>query len=173
MFGNLPDYPETQQTIQALFRLSGNFTDHPETFQFIPNFFQVICKFSRLFGNLPDYPETSQCNFKGYAQKLSGRAKTFRMAMPRCHDGFWASASYGPRFSELIQPYLGAVREGDRVCEQHHLFCWSSTEIDRWATLRCCRVYSGLCIIIYWDVSPGFGARLMQLDTLDMCKSHD
>ena len=47
--------------------------------------------------------------------------------------------SYGPRFSELIRPYLGAVREGDRVCEQHHLFCWSSTEIDRWATLRCCR----------------------------------
>ena len=29
-----------------------------------------------------------------YAQKLSGRAKTFWMAMPRCHDGFWASGIY-------------------------------------------------------------------------------
>ena len=79
------DYPETFQAIQKLSRLYRNFLDHLENIQ-------TIRKLSGPSGNFPDGLETSQCNFKGYAQKLSGRAKTFRMAMPRCHDGFCASA---------------------------------------------------------------------------------
>ena len=31
-----------------------------------------------------------------YAQKLSGRAKTFRVAMPPCYPGFCASGWWGP-----------------------------------------------------------------------------
>merc|ERR1711873_300834 len=80
--GNFPAYPETFQAIRKLSRLSRNFPDHPENIQ-------TIRKKYRLSGNFPKGPETSQCNFKGYAQKLSGRAKTFRMAMPPCHPGFW------------------------------------------------------------------------------------
>ena len=88
-----PDYPESFQAIRKFSRLSGNFPGYPETFQ-------VIQKLSRLSGNFPDHPETFQAiwkipsaisSIKGNAQKLSGRAKTFRMAMPRCHDGFCAS----------------------------------------------------------------------------------
>ena len=99
--GNFSDHPENIQPIQKLSRLSGNFPDHPENIQKLskksgkyPDYletFQTICKCSRLSGNFPDHLETSQCNFKGYAQKLSGRAKSLRMAMPRCHDGFCAS----------------------------------------------------------------------------------
>ena len=77
---------KTFWTIRKIFRLSGNFPGYLETFW-------TIRKISRLSGNFPKGPETSQCNFKGYAQKLSGRAKTFRMAMPPCHPGFWASAA--------------------------------------------------------------------------------
>ena len=59
--------------------------------------FQTIWKHSRPPGNFPDGPETLQFSFKGYAQnfpnaqKLSELAKTFQMAMPPCHPGFWAS----------------------------------------------------------------------------------
>ena len=70
--------------IRKISGLSGNFLDHLENIQ-------TIRKLSGPSGNFPDGPENSQCNFKGYAQKLSGRAKTFRMAMPQCHQGFWAS----------------------------------------------------------------------------------
>ena len=103
--GKHPAYPENIQPIRKLSSLSGNFSGYPETFQAIqklsrssgkypayPENFQTIRKKSRLSGNFPKGPETSQCNFKGYAQKLSGRAKTFRMAMPPCHPGFWDSA---------------------------------------------------------------------------------
>ena len=83
--GNFPGYPKTFQTIQKIFRLSGNFPGYPETFL-------TIRKIFRLSGNFADGPQTSQYIFKGYAQKLSERTKTFRMAMQRCHDGFWASA---------------------------------------------------------------------------------
>ena len=55
--------------------LSRNFPDHLETFQTSRNI-------SRSYRNFPDHRETFQCNFKGNAQKLSGR---------QCHDGFWAS----------------------------------------------------------------------------------
>ena len=102
--GKHPAYPENIQPIRKLSSLSGNFSGYPETFQAIqklsrssgkypayPENFQTIRKKSRLSGNFPKGPETSQCNFKGYAQKLSGRAKTFRMAMPPCHPGFWDS----------------------------------------------------------------------------------
>ena len=82
--GNFSGYPETFRTIRKISGLSGNFPGYPEIFC-------IIRKISSLSGNYLKGLETSQCNFKGYAQKLSGRAKTFRMAMPRCHDGFWAS----------------------------------------------------------------------------------
>ena len=94
--GNFPGYLETFQIIRKLPKLSGHFPDYLETFQFtrklsrtsgnFPDYletFQTIWKLSRLSGNFPDHPETPQCNFKGCAQKLSGRAKTFWMAMPR------------------------------------------------------------------------------------------
>ena len=106
--GKHPAYPENIQPIRKLSSLSGNFSGYPETFQAIqklsrssgkypayPENFQTIRKKSRLSGNFPKGPETSQCNFKGYAQKLSGRAKTFRMAMPPCHPGFWDSGEGG------------------------------------------------------------------------------
>ena len=80
-----PDYLENIQPIRKLSRLSGNFPGYPEIFR-------IIRKISSLSGNYLKDPETSQCNFKGYAQKLSGRAKTFRVAMPPCHPGFCASA---------------------------------------------------------------------------------
>ena len=105
--GKYPAYLENIQPIQKISSLSGNFPAYPETFQAIqklsrssrkypayPENFQTIRKKSRLSGNFPKGPETSQCNFKGYAQKLSGRAKTFRMAMPPCHPGFWDSAGF-------------------------------------------------------------------------------
>ena len=89
---NLPDHSDTFQTTQKLSRSSGKYPAYPGNFQ-------TIRKKSRLSGNFPKGPETSQCNFKGYAQKLSGRAKTFRMAMPPCHPGFWDSgcAQVGPK----------------------------------------------------------------------------
>ena len=103
--GKYPDYTETFQAIQKLSRLSRNFSRYPEIFQIIrkisslsgnfpgyPEIFRIIRKISSLSGNYLKGPETSQCNFKGYAQKLSGRAKTFRVAMPPCHPGFCASA---------------------------------------------------------------------------------
>ena len=83
--GKHPAYPENIQPIRKLSSLSGNFSGYPETFQAIqklsrssgkypayPENFQTIRKKSRLSGNFPKGPETSQCNFKGYAQKLSG-----------------------------------------------------------------------------------------------------
>ena len=107
---NFPDHPETIQPIWKLSRLSGNFPDYPETFRTIrkilglsedfldhPENIRTIRRLSGPSGNFPDNMETSQCNFKGYAQKLSGRAKTFRVAMPPCHPGFCASA---------LRPYL-------------------------------------------------------------------
>ena len=80
--GKFPDHSESFETIQKLSRSSGKFPDYPETFQ-------AIHKLSKLSRNFPDHPETSQCNFKGYAQKLSGRAKTFWMAMPRWFLCLW------------------------------------------------------------------------------------
>ena len=88
--GKYPTYLETFQPIQKLSRLSRNFPGYPEIFWII----WKISSLSRNFQsrNFPKGPETPHCNFRGYAQKLSGRAKTFRMAMPPCHPGFWDSA---------------------------------------------------------------------------------
>merc|ERR1712218_146753 len=94
--GKYSDYPETFQTIRKLSRLSGKlsgpsrkYPDYPETFQAILKLFgpsgkylesfQAIRKLFGPSGKYPDYLETSQCTFKGYAQKLSGRAKFFWM----------------------------------------------------------------------------------------------
>jgi len=89
---NFESYPETFQVICKSSRLSWNFPDRQDTFQ-------TIRKLSRLSGNFPDHPETfqtfwklsrpsktSQCNFKGYAQNISGRKKNFpdgNATMPR------------------------------------------------------------------------------------------
>ena len=92
---NFQGNPETFQAIRKLSGLSRKYLDYPETFQ-------TIRKLSWTSGNFPDGLETSQCNFKGYAQKLSGRAKTFQMAMPRCHDGFCASELHLIKQSSLV-----------------------------------------------------------------------
>ena len=137
---NFPGYPETFRTIRKisglsvnLSRLSGNFPDHSENIQTI----RKLSRPSWQFGNFPDGLETSQCNFKGYAQKLSGRAKTFRMAMPRCHDGFWASGGEG--FKKLVTK--GREQVGSRAPLSDKLFidwiryrydirCFSSIRYD-------------------------------------------
>ena len=68
---NFPDQLENIQPIQKISRLFGNFPGYLETFQ-------AIRKISRQSGKYPDNwkfskgLETSQCNFKGYKQKLSG-----------------------------------------------------------------------------------------------------
>ena len=76
-FGTIKDFLLYRQKFS---RLSGNFPDYQETFQ-------TIRKLSRLPGNFPDHPETFRCNFKGYAQKLSGPARTFR-ARPQKLSGW-------------------------------------------------------------------------------------
>ena len=97
--GNLPDYLETFRTVRKFSGSSGKYPAYPENFQ-------TIRKKSTLSGNFSKGPETSQCNFKGYAQILSGRAKTFRMAMPPCHPGFWASEFDTPTRHWIDQLYM-------------------------------------------------------------------
>ena len=110
---NFPDCPETFQTVRKLSKLSGNFPDCPETFQTVrklsrlsrnfpdcPETFQTVRKLSRQSGNFPD--SCSVLNwFKGQfclnAQKLSGRAKTFRLAMPTRQPCFSASGEHDLR----------------------------------------------------------------------------
>ena len=82
--GNLPGYRETFQAIPKFSGSSGkypdnleSFSDYPETFCTVkypdnPENFKTIRKLFRQSGNFQDGPETSQCNFKGYAQRLSG-----------------------------------------------------------------------------------------------------
>ena len=82
----------------------------------------IVWKFSRLSGNFPDCPETFQTFwklsrqltwFKGqfciYAQKLSGRAKTFRDAMHPRILGFSAS---GVKEVVIIWPFCGCGKNG-------------------------------------------------------------
>ena len=68
---NFPDHSETILTIWKLSRPFGKYQDYSETFQ-------AIRKFSRLSGNFP-------VQFQGLC------AETFWMAMPPCHQSFWAS----------------------------------------------------------------------------------
>ena len=106
------DYLETFQVIQKLSGPSGKYLDYPETFQ-------TIRKLSWTSGNFPDGLETSQCNFKGYAQKLSGRAKTFWMAMPPCHDGFCASAQVFDKITIIhicLKPFYTSMQFITLVC---------------------------------------------------------
>ena len=104
------DHPKNIQTIQKLSRLSRNFPRCPEIFRIIrkisclsgnflgyPETFQTIQEISRLSRNFPKGPESPHCNFRVYAQNLSERAKTFRMAMPPCYPGFWASGYHNAR----------------------------------------------------------------------------
>ena len=73
--------------IQGFFWIIKNIQDYPETFQ-------TTRKLSRLSENFPGYLETFQTIWK-YPDYL----ETFRMAMPWCHDGFWASE----RLKKVIQ----------------------------------------------------------------------
>ena len=70
------DHLGSIHTIRNLSRQSGKFPGYLENIQ-------IIHKLSRPSGNLRDGLESSQCNFKGYAQKLSEW---------QCHDGFCDSA---------------------------------------------------------------------------------
>ena len=74
MKGKVSDHPESFQTIQKLSSPSGNFPDHPETFQTIWKSVHLGMSFNG--------------GFHRYAQKLSGRAKTFQVAMPPWDMGF-------------------------------------------------------------------------------------
>ena len=69
---------DTFQTVWTLSRLSGHFPDCPVTFQ-------IVRTLSRLSGNFPDCPDyfrTYTGHFQAFQRsKLSGRAKTFRVAM--------------------------------------------------------------------------------------------
>ena len=98
--GNFPDHLENIQTIWKLSRLFGNFSNYLENFL---ETFQIIWKSSRLSKDFPEGPEPSQCNFKGYVQKLSGRAKSFRLTMSRCHDGVYASDDCAWQNGSLIR----------------------------------------------------------------------
>ena len=135
--GNFPDYPETFSTVQKVSRLSVNFPDYPETFHSVQKLsrlsgklldclesFQTVKKLSRLSQNFPDCQETFPTlqnlsrvmffitNFWGqfyrHAQKLSGRAKTFRSTMPTRRRGFSAS---GQRFLSLIYQPLSVFSD--------------------------------------------------------------
>ena len=101
---------KTFRIIQKISSLSRNFPGYPETFW-------TIQKIFTLSGNFPKGPETSHCNFRGYAQKLSGRAKTFRMAMPPCHPGFWAS---GQRVGAAPPPVRLSMVEISEEDAQYH-----------------------------------------------------
>ena len=104
--GILPDCPETFQTVWYISRLSGHFPCGPKIFHTViklsklsGNFpiclgtLQTIWHIPRLSRNLPDCPKTFQTYtmfdliFR-YAQKLSGRGKTFRSAMSTRQRGF-------------------------------------------------------------------------------------
>ena len=84
--GKVPDSLENFRIVWKISGWSQKFPDGPESFR-------TIRKFSRLSGTFPDHldnPEIFQTVWKLPSAK-GLRAKTFRMAMPRCHDGFWAS----------------------------------------------------------------------------------
>ena len=62
-----------------------------------PDSFEKIWKIGNhleKFGSFWMYWDSWQGIFLLYAQKLSGRAKTFRVAMLPCYPGFWASAKH-------------------------------------------------------------------------------
>ena len=106
---NFPDNPEIFQTNWKLstpfgifFRQSGNFPDYPEIFH-------TIWQLSRQSANIPDNPETFQTGWKLSGSISRLRKTNFRMAMPRCNDCFWASASHAVSFLQVVNyhPLIG------------------------------------------------------------------
>ena len=95
--GNFPDWLETFQPVWKLSSLSGNFPDSPETFQTLQKLsrlykiFQMVWNILKLIHSYVDVLALFYGQFCKYAQKLSGRAKTFRSAMPTRRRGFWDS----------------------------------------------------------------------------------
>ena len=125
-----PGYPETLQTIRKISRLFGNFPgyleifpnrqDYPKTFQAIKKTFRTIQKLYWLSRNFPDHPENIQTIWKfssrseNFPVQFQGlRAKTFRMAMPPCHQGFWASGVADSRIFMIILIFL--AKDLDRL----------------------------------------------------------
>ena len=80
--------------IQGFFWIIKNIQDYPETFQ-------TTRKLSRLSENFPGYLETFQTIWK-----YPDYPETFRMAMPWCHDGFWASERLEKGNSNRWNPLL-------------------------------------------------------------------
>ena len=74
-------------------------------------------KLSRLSENLPNGPETS-VQFQGLRAKTFRTPKTFRMAMPRCHDGFWASNLPSTQSPDECAHTLKRQRQGHH--SHHH-----------------------------------------------------
>ena len=71
-----------------IIRKIGSHLEHPDSFEIIWKIGNHLEK----FGSFWMYWDSWQGIFLLYAQKLSGRAKTFRVAMLPCYPGFWASA---------------------------------------------------------------------------------
>ena len=143
--GILSDCQETFQTVRKFSRLSKNFPDSLKTFQ---NFRKV----SKLSGNFPDYSSYFQTvrkssglsrnfsdlyvicfdlisnQFCWYAQKLSGRAKTFRSAMPTRRRGFSDSGEgEGSRFCFNIIWNFQVKRVDYKVDNMEGYAQWSLT----------------------------------------------
>ena len=101
MSGQFLKRPDSFQTVRTAFKPSGQFSnrlDNMESVQtvlkIIPFEYELICNYSSCL----DVIQTNKAKlgflewlFVSYAQKLSGRAKTFRVAMLPCYRGFWAS----------------------------------------------------------------------------------
>ena len=75
--GQFWNHPENWQSSG---KKSGQFWNHPENWKSSGKI-RIVLKVLRQFKRF----------FRLYAQKLSGRAKTFRVAMLPCYPGFWAS----------------------------------------------------------------------------------
>ena len=93
--GHFLDHLDTFQIIWTLFRSSGNFPVQPDTLHIT---WIILCEAS---GHFPSYPEIFQ-PMLNLSQKLSGFAKTFRVAMLPCYPGFWASAR-STQFGQVVQ----------------------------------------------------------------------
>ena len=77
--GQFWNHPENWQSSG---KKSGQFWNHPENWKSSGKI-RIVLKVLRQFKRF----------FRLYAQKLSGRAKTFRVAMLPCYPGFWPLGS--------------------------------------------------------------------------------
>ena len=92
------------------------------------------------------YWDSWQGIFLLYAQKLSGRAKTFRVAMLPCYLGFWASGAPSLGCQFWGTPHLHDVSfEGP-------LTCWMS--VLRVPSLAGCQFLEGplTCLDVMWSL---------------------